>query len=365
MFYDGHPKAEPGAIVCRVAPSFLRFGSFELFASRGDLSTLRALLRYCLKVSFPDITATPERPTSADIGEMFGRICKSTALMVAHWMRVGFVHGVMNTDNLSILGLTIDYGPYGWVEDYNPDFTPNTTDAQGRRYAFGKQPAIAEWNLGKLAEALVPLVDSRERLQPHLQAFQQHFETAYVRMLADKLGLIHLHWDSPDETGAEPPDRRLVFDLQRILRLAETDMTLFFRALAKVEVSRAALEEAPAERLSAPLEVAFYQTNRSPEHAEALDEGLRRYVARRLRDERDPKLCREVMNRTNPKFIPRNYLAQLAIDRAERGDGEGVSEWLNVLRNPYAEQPGFEAYAAKRPEWARHRPGCATLSCSS
>ena len=153
MFYDGHPRAEPGAIVCRVSPSFLRFGSFELPASRGETTLLQQLVDACIARDFPEIEGQGE----ARYGAWFAQIAVRTAEMIAHWMRVGFVHGVMNTDNLSVLGLTLDYGPYGWVEDFDPDWTPNTTDAQGRRYRFGTQPQVAYWNLSRLAQALSPL----------------------------------------------------------------------------------------------------------------------------------------------------------------------------------------------------------------
>ena len=150
MFYDGHPEAEPGAIVCRVAPSFLRFGNFELPASRGDTGLLRRLVEFCIRRDFPHLQGQGE-PL---YGDWFAEVCERTAVMIGHWMRVGFVHGVMNTDNMSVLGLTIDYGPYGWIEDFDPDWTPNTTDAHRRRYRFGQQPAVAYWNLGRLAAAL-------------------------------------------------------------------------------------------------------------------------------------------------------------------------------------------------------------------
>ncbi|MBG3852707.1 YdiU family protein, partial [Xanthomonas hortorum pv. carotae] len=133
MFYDGRPQREPGAIVCRVAPSFIRFGNFELPSARGDSALLRQWADFTIARDFPELKGAGENLYAA----WFAQVCERTAVMVAHWMRVGFVHGVMNTDNMSILGLTIDYGPYGWVDDYDPDWTPNTTDAQGRRYRFG------------------------------------------------------------------------------------------------------------------------------------------------------------------------------------------------------------------------------------
>ncbi|HET7655553.1 MAG TPA: YdiU family protein, partial [Luteimonas sp.] len=155
MFYDGHPREEPGAVVCRVAPSFLRFGNFELPYAREDVALLRRLADFCIRRDFPHLHGSGD----ALYADWFREVCTRTASMVAHWMRVGFVHGVMNTDNMSILGLTIDYGPYGWIDDYDPDWTPNTTDAGGRRYRFGWQPRIAGWNLLQLANALAPLFE--------------------------------------------------------------------------------------------------------------------------------------------------------------------------------------------------------------
>ena len=150
MFYSGDAKPEPGAIVCRVSPSFIRFGNFELPASRGDTKLLEQLVQFCIARDFPHLK---DRGANK-ISDWFIEICERTAVLMAHWMRVGFVHGVMNTDNMSILGLTIDYGPYGWLEGFDPEWTPNTTDAQGRRYRYGNQPQIAHWNLTRLASAL-------------------------------------------------------------------------------------------------------------------------------------------------------------------------------------------------------------------
>ena len=155
MFYDGHPQAEPGAIVCRVAPSFVRFGNFEILAAHQELDALKRLADYVIATHFPELGA----PSAEAYARWFEEICRRTAVMIAEWMRVGFVHGVMNTDNMSILGLTIDYGPYGWLEGFDPGWTPNTTDAGGRRYRYGNQPQIAQWNLVRLANALFPLIE--------------------------------------------------------------------------------------------------------------------------------------------------------------------------------------------------------------
>ncbi len=224
MFYDGHPQAEPGAVVCRVAPSFLRFGNFELPAMRGDIELLRRLADFCIARDFPHITTTGE----AKYADWFGEVCERTARLVADWMRVGFVHGVLNTDNMSILGLTIDYGPYGWVEDYDPDWTPNTTDAQGRRYRFGWQPRVAYWNLGKLAQALAPLFEDTAALQAGLQRFADAYAAAERAITARKLGLAECRNGDVD----------LIRDLHGLLHAHEVDMTLWFRALAEAPPGR-------------------------------------------------------------------------------------------------------------------------------
>ena len=185
MFYDGHPQVEAGAIVCRVAPPFLRFGHFELPAMRGDIDLLRRMTDFCIARDFPHLQGQGE-PLYAD---WFAEVCERTARVVAGWMRVGFVHGVLNTDNMSILGLTIDYGPYGWIDAYDPDWTPNTTDAAGRRYRFGWQPRVAYWNLGQLARALSPLFADPAPLQAGLERFAAAYTAADRDSTARKLGI--------------------------------------------------------------------------------------------------------------------------------------------------------------------------------
>jgi len=278
-------------------------------------------------------------------------------------MRVGFVHGVMNTDNMSILGLTIDYGPYGWVDDFDPGWTPNTTDAQGRRYRFGNQPRVCEWNLAQLGNALVPLVGEVGPLEAGLTAYATALRDGEAAMMARKLGLDRLSLDA--EKGDASPDRRLVEELNEMLIQVETDMTLFYRGLVDVDVTDEGLE-AGAEMRRMPLNAAYYnQAELTPEVVSLIDEWLVKYSRRTQADGRSATERRNVMNAANPKFVLRNYIAQGAIDGAEEGDGEPLMELLEVLRRPYDEQPAFEKYAEKRPEWARHRPGCSMLSCSS
>lgn len=342
MFYDGHPKAEPGAVVCRVAPSFIRFGTFELPSSRGDVALLRQLVEFCITRDFPELADTGD----ARHARWFEQVCTRTAVMVAHWMRVGFVHGVMNTDNMSILGLTLDYGPYGWVEDYDPDWTPNTTDAQGRRYRFGTQMQVAYWNLVRLAQALSPLFDDAAPLQAGLDAFRTRYEEEQRMHLQAKLGL----------AGVEQEDAQLMDDFLQLLQQGQMDMTLAFRALADVD---------PVTADMAPLEPAFYSPEAREAVLPALQAWLQRHAQRVLADSLPAAERRQRMNAANPHYVLRNWLAQEAIDRAEQGDASSITALLDVLRHPYDDQPSREAYAQRRPEWARERAGCSMLSCSS
>ena len=342
MFYDGHPELEPGAIVCRVAPSFIRFGNFELPASRGDFDLLRRLADFCIRRDFPRLQGQGE----ALYAEWFAQVCERTAVLVAHWMRVGFVHGVMNTDNMSILGLTIDYGPYGWVDDYDPDWTPNTTDAQHRRYRFGQQPQVAYWNLGRLAGALSPLFGNTDPLQDGLKRYVVAWESADRDTTARKLGLVE----------ARDEDIELMQDLRALLKQGEVDMTLFFRGLAEVDLAAPSL---------APVHDAFYDEAKRDEVEPAAMAWVVRWSARAARDEIPAAERRLRMNAANPRYVLRNYLAQQAIDRATRGDLTEVRNLLDTLRRPYDEQPGRKPYAGKRPDWARTRAGCSMLSCSS
>src|SRR5262245_9764058 len=278
MFYDGHPQDEPGAIVCRVAPSFVRFGNFELPAARGDLALLNRLVDFTIARDFPELLqGRRDLRSEALRAEWFGEVCSRTARMVAHWMRVGFVHGVMNTDNMSILGLTIDYGPYGWIDNFDRGWTPNTTDAAGRRYRFGQQPQIAYWNLARLATALAPLLANVEPLQAGLQRFVDAYIETERGNIAHKLGL----------AACEDEDIDLMESLYAVLERSEADMTLFFRALAHVEPHAPSL---------LPFADVFYEPSRQRAGEHDLVDWLTRYDARLQRDPLPPAERRARMN---------------------------------------------------------------------
>jgi len=346
MLYDGNPRVEPGAIVCRVAPSFIRFGNFQILAARGELSVLERLVDFTIDRDFPHIEGEPEERRA----RWFAEVCERTARTIVHWMRVGFVHGVMNTDNLSILGLTVDYGPYGWLDDYDPTWTPNTTDASGRRYRFEHQPAIAQWNLVRLAEAIHPLFPSERPLQDALNRYAEVYNQEHAAMTLAKFGL-----RTADESAEE-----LVREGFELLHRAEVDYTLFFRALGDLPEALPA-DASPADLLGD----VFYDPEKQAAHEDAFRAWLHRWRDYSLADGEPAEELRARMHAVNPRYVLRNYLAQQAIDRAEAGDPSLVRTLLEVMRRPYDEQPEHAEFAARRPEWARNKAGCSMLSCSS
>lgn len=334
MFYDGNAAAEPGAVVCRVAPSFVRFGNFEIHAAREEPEIGRALLDHVIRHQFPELLPTAGGIDSATRVRWFREVARRTARLVVEWMRVGFVHGVLNTDNMSVLGLTIDYGPYGWLDDFDPDWTPNTTDAGGRRYRFGQQPRIGMWNLSRLGNALVPLVDDTEPLQDALAGYAEDFRAGWQRMMAAKLGLDAFEDDPGDGTG----DQALCNELLAILVQTETDMTLFYRGLAEVPLSRAA--ELDDDALLTPLAEAWYRPEQiDADYRQRLARWLRHWAGRVARDGTGDAERRVRMNRVDPKYVLRNYMAQLAIDAAEAGDPSLIHRLEQILRHPCDEQP--------------------------
>ncbi len=344
MLYDGNPETEPGAVVCRMSSSFVRFGHFQMLTARGEETLLKQFTDFVIRREFPHLCGSDEMDREVYLS-WFNEVCERTADLIVHWMRVGFVHGVMNTDNMSILGETIDYGPYGWLEDFDPNWTPNTTDAGNRRYRYGQQPAIGQWNLMQLANAILPLVGDPKPLEEMLSAFAKVYQTRWEHMLASKLGL-------------KNHDAALLDELFALLTHAETDMTVFFRLLANIN-----LEDTQPH---VGLRGAYYRDDQYNDDLNTHTQSWLSQYRQTLQSQGvDPQQRAAAMNAANPKYVLRNYLAQLAIDDAEAGDYALVNTLLDVLRRPYDEQPEYEQYAALRPEWARTRVGCSMLSCSS
>lgn len=358
MFYDGNAKPELGAVVCRVSPSFMRFGHFQLPAKRGDLSLLTQLVHHCITHDYPHLLdqENPENITLETYLAWFQEICDRTCKMVVGWMRVGFVHGVMNTDNMSILGETIDYGPYGWIDAFDLTWTPNTTDHAHKRYRFGAQGNICQWNLLQLANAILPLVKEADPLEKMLNGFAHTYQKQWKEMMAEKLGL----------TFNESANDEALFDeLEMLLSLAETDMTLFFRLLSTIPLEK--IETLSFNTgLSAHFSDAYYDLeNLDDDYSKAFDQWFSQYLARIDQEDIPPSERTQKMNAVNPKYILRNYIAQQAIDKAENGDYSEIHTLQKLLQTPYDEQPEFHQYALKRPEWARKKAGCSMLSCSS
>ena len=334
IMYNGNPAPEPGAIVCRIAQSFIRFGTFQIHTMTGNYDALRKLVDYTVKYHFPEHSIESDEK----IIDWLKEIANETALMIAHWMRVGFVHGVMNTDNMSIHGLTIDYGPYGWIEDFDLNWTPNTTDSGRKRYKFGNQAHIGAWNYARLLESISPLMDKPEKLHVALEYYYEVYEKHNNIMWEKKLGLEQ--FNSGDE--------EIITQLSNILQSSEIDMTIFFRLLSSIEKPDVNM-----------LKFAFYNEENILESD--WNNWLNKWWTRV-----NANPDREKMRQANPKYVLRNWMAQLAIDAAENQDYSVANELYELLKQPYEEQLEYEEkWFQRRPEWARHRVGCSMLSCSS
>ncbi|GAQ87461.1 hypothetical protein KFL_003540140 [Klebsormidium nitens] len=365
MFYDGDPKQEPGAVVCRIAPSFVRFGTFQLPASRGEAERplVKQLADYVIKHHYPHLERgeAAERDAGAEAsssgegapaggynkyGALFKEVAERTARLAAKWQGVGFAHGVLNTDNMSILGLTIDYGPFAFVDAFDDQFTPNTSDPT-RRYAFGNQPDVILWNMVQLANAFIEgeLLTTPEA-QELLPAYPLAFGTEYRALMAAKMGL-------PEY------DADLTTTMFQLMKRDSVDFTNHFRALGDVTTG---LDEQSAseEELLAPLEGVLGRSEKRSDWAD----WMRAYLGK-LKDAGDSDSDRKkAMNRVNPRYVLRNYMLQNAIAAAETGDYGEVRTLLRLMRTPYEDQPGMERYAALPPSWSTKRGVC-QLSCSS
>ena len=345
VLYDGNPAYEKGAIVSRVAPSFLRFGNFEILAVQQDIVTLKKLADYTIKHYFSHLG----EPSKETYLAFFNEVMELNIDMVIHWQRIGFVHGVMNTDNMSILGLTIDYGPYGWLEGYDFGWTPNTTDREFKRYRFGTQAEIIHWNLYKLANALYPLIEEASGLETILGDFEKKYSIKYYQMMSSKLGLFE----------KRNQDTLLIKELEEILHLTETDMTIFFRKLNQYNPEKTSDGvEVIFDAFYAPKEVSGVLRKKWNTWFESYKERLKQESL--TFEERKQR-----MDQINPKYVLRNYMAQLAIEAADKGDYALIDELFKLLKNPYQEQIEHEKWFVKRPDWARSKVGCSMLSCSS
>ena len=322
-------QVETGAMLVRMAPSHVRFGTFEVFYYRKQHEHLRVLADYVIEQYFPHLREVDEK-----YARFFTEVVERTARLIGQWQAVGWAHGVMNTDNMSILGLTLDYGPYGFMDDYDAGFICNHSDHNGR-YAFNQQPYIGLWNLSCLAQALLPLAE-KEALKAGLEAYQPLFEREYQKRMRAKLGLL--------ETRTE--DEELIRDFLGLLQGSHADYTIVFRELGAFSSHDGAVNEKLREHF----------LNR-----ERFDEWVVRYRDR-LRGEQSRDDERSVrMNSVNPKYVLRNYLAQTAIEKAQQKDFSEIDRLFTLLQHPFSDRLGMEAYAAPPPNWGKHL----SVSCSS
>lgn len=324
-------RTETAAVLTRLAPTHVRFGTFEVLASRGLDAERRRLADMILQLHFPELLTLPEHER---YNAWYAEIVARTARLMAAWIAAGYAHGVMNTDNFSILGITLDYGPYGWLDDYDPGLICNHTDHTGR-YAFGQQPMVGLWNCARLGEALHPLV-TEDAAVAALEAYRTYYESAVTARMRARLGL----------ATAEPDDLSLIAEWLDLLHRTGADYSRSFRALSRWSVS--------TDNSTAPLRIEVDDAN-------ALDAWLPRYAARLAREQSNEAARHAAMLRTNPKYLLRNWVAQDAITNAESGNFVLVDQLRELLRSPFDEHPAMERFAEGPPEWARDL----SVSCSS
>ncbi len=339
MLYDGNAAPEKGAVMMRAAPSFLRFGHFELLSAQKETDTLKKLADYTIENLYKDIdSSSPNK-----YAEFFQKVSEFTADMIVDWYRVGFVHGVMNTDNMSILGLTIDYGPFSFLDEYHLNFTPNTTDLPGRRYAFGNQAKIAQWNLWQLANALFPLIKDEKKLEDTLNDFNEQFWQKHDRMMAKKFGFGEFL----------PEDSDFFTDAQQLMQDLKIDYTLFF---SKLETFK---KEQDFKTHFADI---FYG-NCTKEQWLKFGNLLEIYEGRLMKNTITKEKSAQLMAAENPKFILRNYLLYECINEVTEGKKDLLNKLLVALENPY--KVIFPEFSLKRPSLYDGQTGSSTLSCSS
>lgn len=357
--YDGRAAYEPCAIVARVSPSFLRFGSIQLPSSRGDLGLLKQTIEYSITHDYPALIPESGVIDKSVYLQWFTEICERTAHLIVEWMRVGFVHGVLNTDNMSLIGETIDFGPYGWIDNFDLNWTPNTSDAAEKRYRFGQQGYIGQWNLFQLGNAIYPLIEEAEPLQALLNDYNHVYQKKWLTMMQAKLGLEAKREDSTmDET-----DLLLCKELEKVMSLVNTDMTLFYRHLATFSQQTDITDHTV---LLSHFTTCFYQLEEiTPEYLEQLAKWLGKYKTRLSKQKNTDEQRKDAMNKVNPCYILRNFQVQEAIELAEQGDYSRVLTLAELLKTPYQEQQQYQQFSVKRPNWATNKFGCSALSCSS
>ncbi len=341
MFYDGNAAHEPGAIVMRVAPSFLRFGNFEILAARQETENLKKLVDWTIEHHFPHISGADK------IILWFMEVVEKTAALMVEWQRVGFVHGVMNTDNMSILGLSIDYGPFSFLDDYDQNFTPNTTDLPGRRYAFGKQAAIAHWNLSCLAGAIAPLLTETSQLKSALESYENFFYSKYYEMMANKLGFSEFL----------PEDKAFILQFEEILSKLKPDMAIFYQMLIDLP-----LDVKNENEVLNHFKGSFYEMP-GADGQSAFFNLIKLYLKRIKSNSGSRQASQKKMRENNPRFILRNYLLHQAIEALEKGDASLFLKLQEAIKKPYSNK--FDEFFCKKPDWASQKAGCSMLSCSS
>ncbi|WP_280155287.1 protein adenylyltransferase SelO family protein [Piscinibacter sp. XHJ-5] len=322
---------ESAAVCTRTAPSFIRFGHFEHFTHTAqDPDALRRLADFVIEHHLPEC-----RDAAQPYVALLDAVSRRTAELIASWQAVGFCHGVMNTDNMSILGLTIDYGPFGFLDGFDPGHVCNHSDHEGR-YAFARQPNVAFWNLHALAQALMPLIGDSDLALEALEPYKTVFPRALTSRMRAKLGM------ATERDG----DGELIDGLMRRMAQDRTDLTIAFRRLAQFRTVEGADNS----------EVRDLFLDR-----EAFDAWALQYRARLIAEGSDDAARAIAMDRVNPKYVLRNHLAQEAIHRAQNGDYDETRRLLKVLQRPFDEQPEHAAYADFPPDWAQH----IEVSCSS
>lgn len=339
MMYSGNPQKEKGAVIVRTAESFLRFGHFELISAQKEIKTLTELTDFTIKNYFKNITSQGEQKYK----DFFSEVCTKTANLMVEWFRVGFVHGVMNTDNMSILGLTIDYGPYSMMDEYDLNFTPNTTDLPGRRYAFGKQGQVSQWNLWQLANALFPLIKDEKFLEETLNSYGNYFWEAHDKMLCRKFGF--------DEFKKE--DEEFFINWQGLMQELQFDYTLFFNLLEKLDN----ISDIKTEFQN--ISYGFLDDVK----VKKLEDFIQNYLIRLKNNTISKEESLGLMKKANPKFLLRNYLLFECIEEINNGKTEMLQKLTKALKNPYEEI--FPEFSVKRPTGYDDISGCSMLSCSS